>query len=79
MTVLELVKKANDNGFYHGMALALISVGRDHDQPTLAKNVAEGYGLKIKDFERRGIDPMDMSKLKSILSEFSKDAGKEGR
>ena len=75
----EMVKKANDDGFHHGMALALISIGRDNDQPTLAKDVAEGYGLKIKDFEGHGIDPMDMTKLKSILSEFSKDAGKEGK
>ena len=75
----ELVKRASDDGFHHGMALALISIGRDHDQPTLAKNVAEGYGLKAKDFEGHGIDQIDMTKLKTILSEFSKDADKEGR
>ena len=60
--------KIHNHGFMQGVAITLVTLGKDQDQPTIAKNIAIGLGLgNVSFFKGHGIDEDDLVRLKKIL------------
>lgn len=50
--------------FLLGFAIALSTVNRQHDQPTIVKDAIEGNGLTLKMFKDAGVEEYDLKELR---------------
>ena len=58
------VKKVKSDPFMAGIAAAVASVVRQHDEPAIAADVLAGYGLTLDQF--KGIDLFDLDIIKEL-------------
>ena len=59
----------NEKGFVRGIAWCVQYIGFGHDEPTLAKEMLETSGYKIKDLKQAKVDEYDLVKIKKIIEE----------
>lgn len=56
--------RAHDKTFYCGMAVALGSLAREHDQPSVAIDIMKCNGVSLKDLQDAGVEPFDLKPLR---------------
>lgn len=54
--------------FYAGMAVILAAIVREHDQPTMAADIARCNGVTFKDLREGGADPFDLNALRGKIA-----------
>lgn len=77
LRAIEETKKANAtqqadaqrarNDFLQGFALAVAALARDHDEPTHAKNLMEGFGVTIDDLREAGVEAFNLIPIKHAM------------
>lgn len=59
--------KSTNSEFLLGFAIALSTVNRQHDEPTIVKDAIEGNCLTIKMFKDAGVEEYDLKELRKCL------------
>jgi hypothetical protein len=59
-----------DRGFAQGVALALGTLNRNHDQPTMCAEVLEACVFDRRALKRLGVDDYDLNNLKPVFAEM---------
>ena len=66
-------RKEVQKSFLQGLAVAIGSLARDHDQPSMAVDIMRCNGLTLDDLQECGIEVFDM---KSIRKAWKASCGK---
>jgi hypothetical protein len=53
--------------FHQGFACALGALARNHGEPSVAADIARGYGLTLADFEAAGCEEYDLEPFRDEL------------
>lgn len=53
--------------FWQGFAMALGSVNRYFDNPTIVKSVMEGYGVTVKLLKDAGVEDYDLKEIRKCM------------
>ncbi|MGA7793434.1 MAG: hypothetical protein WCA19_10375 [Candidatus Acidiferrales bacterium] len=53
--------------FYRGFAIAIGSLARDHDQPTMAADIMRCNGVSLQDLKNANVESFDLA---AIAKEF---------
>lgn len=61
------MSRPRSDEFVCGFAIALAELIRLHDEPTLARDVIDGNGYALNDFERAGVDRYDLIELRKAF------------
>jgi hypothetical protein len=53
--------------FWLGFAMALASVNRNFDKPTIVKSVMDGYGVTVKMLKNSGVEDHDLKEIRKCM------------
>lgn len=53
--------------FWQGFAMALATVNRQHDQPTMVKDAMNGYGVTIRMLKASGVEEYDLKEIRKCM------------
>jgi hypothetical protein len=59
-------EKPDGNSFYQGMAVVLAALVRDHDQPTMARDIMKCNGVTVGHLKKANVDDFDMRHLRRL-------------
>ena len=59
----------DDRAFYHGVALALATLIRSYDQPSMAVDILKSNGISIEDLCDAKVDAFDLRPLRKAWRE----------
>lgn len=62
-------KNRDDCIWIRGYAAALGAIIRLHDEPTMARDVAQMDGLTVADFRKAGVEPYDLNPIRKAFKQ----------
>lgn len=57
------------NVLYQGIAIALASLNRMHDQPTMVCDVLRGFSITLDDLRQAGVERYDLDEIRKCLAQ----------
>jgi len=62
-------RKKVQESFWQGFAVAIGSLARDHDRPSMAVDIMRCNGITLKDLETCGIEVFDLKHIRKAWKE----------